>query len=263
MSKKRFMIVTCVAIALFGIMTMTGCGGGDTEPTEPKIKTSIDPKNWARVEDYAVYETEPIEVEPEETTPVETEPTVEETEPVTEEPQSTPAVYYNVAKDMSRAFVTADFGQFFIGEDSFNILTLTIADLEGMGFVKGEVEKNSGVGYQYFFDGHKYTKDGTVIYIDADADGVIRAIKITTPGVAVLDNTVSINMDLNNFYDAIENVLNEGETIGRMIPAEGVKSYSHLASAGYRAVIACTTDGVQEIAIFAEDYVSTWGPISN
>lgn len=267
MNKKTIISSACLVFALFSLATMTGCGGKDEE-VAPAIKTTIDQKNWARVEDYRVYNTEE-ETEPVETTPIETEaPVIEEppvtTEPVVEETQPpAPTVYYNVAKSMSRAFVTADFGELEIGKDSFNLLTTTVADLEEYGFVKGNVEKNSGVSYQYFFDGYKYTKEDVVLYIDADENGMIRAIKIVNPGITVVGDKVAVDMGLNNFYDAIESVLAEGENLGRMTPAEGVKSYTHLASAGYRAVFTCTTEGVKEIAIFVEDYVSTWGPITN
>ena len=259
MSKRKFIVLICVCAALCAIMTMTGCGGGNTEPTEPKIQTAIAPKNWARVEDYAVYETEPVPTEAvvEETAPVpeETEPPVVETQP--------PAVYYNVAKDMTRAFTTGDLGELYIGEDNINLLTATVSDLEALGFVKGDAEKNSGIRYQYLFDGFVYTKDSTSIYVDADENGLIRGIKLTNPGVSIINNTISVGMDLNNFYDAIEQSLAEGENIGRMIPAEGVNSYSQVASVGYRAVFTCMSDGLKEIAIFNEDYVSTWGPITN
>lgn len=262
MNKRNILSIVVLVVALLVITTMTGCGG-EPEPTEPKIKTTIDPKNWARVEDYAVYETEAVETEPEETEPVVTEPVIEETEPPVEETEPVALVYYNVAKDATRAFITADLGEFFIGDESFNILTLTTAELESKEFVKGDAVKNSGVGSQYFFDGYQYSKDNSILYIDADENGLIRAIKIVDPGVAILNNTVSINMELNSFYDAIEAVLADGDNLGRMMPAEGVKSYSYMVSAGYRAVFTCTSDGLKEIAIFAEDYVSTWGPITN
>lgn len=266
MSKKKIIAVVFLCIAMFGIVTMTGCGGAEAEPTEPRIKTTIDPKNWARVEDYAVYETEPVV---EETEPAPTEAVVEETAPVPEATESPvvetqpPTVYYNVAKDITRAFTTGDLGELYIGEDNINLLTATVSDLEALGFVKGDAEKNSGVRYQYLFDGFVYTKDSTSIYVDADENGLIRGIKLTNPGVSIINNTISVGMDLNNFYDAIEQSLAEGEHIGRMIPAEGVNSYSQVASAGYRAVFTCTSDGLKEIAIFVEDYVSTWGPITN
>lgn len=266
MNKKMIISSVVLCVAMLFVVTMTGCGGQSTEPTEPRIKTTIDPKNWARVEDYAIYETEPVETAPTEEAPTVTEPVATEapTEPAVEETEPpAPTVYYNVAKSMSRAFVTADFGELQIGKDSFNILTTTVADLEEYGFVKGDVEQNFGVSYQYFFDGYKYTKEDVVLYIDADENGMIRAIKIVNPGITVVGDKVAVDMGLNNFYDAIESVLAEGENLGRMTPAEGVKSYTHLASAGYRAVFTCTTEGVKEIAIFAEDYVSTWGPIEN
>lgn len=265
MSKRKISIVICLCIAMLAIATMTGCGGANTEPTEPKIKTTIDPKNWARVEDYAVYETKPEATEAPTEAPVVTEPVVEETEPPVEEtePPAPVAVYYNVAKSMSRAFITGDFGEFNVGDDTVNLLTATTADLEALGFVKGDAEKNSGVKYQYFFDGFKYTKDDIVLYVDADENGIIRGIKINSPGISIVGKTVSVGMGLTDFYDAIEASLAEGESLSRMTPAAGVNSYTHLASVGYRAVFTCTTDGVQEIAIFVEDYVSTWGPIEN
>lgn len=265
MSKRKFAIVICLCTALIAIATMTGCGGASTEPTEPKIKTTIDPKNWARVEDYAVYETEPAATETPVETPAETEPVVEETQPPVQEtePTAPAAVYYNVAKSMNRALITGDFGELVIGEDTINLLTATTADLEALGFVKSDAEKNSGVKYQYFFDGFKYTKDDINLYVDADENGSIRGIKIDNAGISVVNNSVSVGMGLTNFYDAIAASLADGENVGRMTPAEGVKSYTHLASVGYRAVFTCTTEGVQEIAIFVEDYVSTWGPIEN
>ena len=235
--------------------------------TEPRIQTVIPPKNWARVEDYAVYEnavveeTEPV-VEEAPTEPEVTEPVVEETEPpvqVTEPPK----VYYNVAKDMKRSFVAGDLGDLIIGDEQFNLLTAGVTDLETIGFTKGNVEKNSGVSYQYFFDGYKYAKDDVILYVDADSNGTVRGIKVVNPGIALFNNTVFVGMGLSDFYDALEAVLDAGESISRMTPADGVKSYTHVASANYRAVFTCTKNGVQEIAIFAEDYVSTWGPISN
>ena len=135
MSKKKLGILICLCVALFGVATMTGCGAQNTEPTEPKIKTTIDPKNWARVEDYADYgveeETTPVE---ETTAPVEeTEPVVKETEPAPTEPAPTepPAVVlYNVAKDNNkRYFLASDLGELNIAGEKVNLLTLNVSDL--------------------------------------------------------------------------------------------------------------------------------------
>lgn len=265
MTKKKIIAITCICIALFGIMTMTGCGGGDTEPTEPKIKTTIDPKNWARVEDYAVYEdaTEPTETTAATQAPTEPEATeapAQETQPAETTPP--PAdVYYNVAKDMTRAFISSDLGTIYMGETPFSFLTNGVAELEDAGFSKGAAEKNSGVGYQYFFDGYKYSGENGTIYVDADSKGEIRAVKITDGAIAVVDAKISVGMPLKDFYDAIESVVSEGN-ISRVTPSGVTKSYTHIASAGYRAVFTCTASGLQEIAIFVEDYVLTWGPIS-
>ena len=268
MSKKRIFAVAFLSLAMFGVMTMTGCGGSGQEEAAPKIKTTIDPKNWARVEDYRVYEdaesTEPEETAPVEIVPSPTDPVIEETEPVVEETKpAAAAVYYNVAKDVSRPLVTVDLSKLTIGEDSFDMMFDTVSDLEALGFVKGDVEKNSGVNSQYFFDGYKYTKDNYIVYVDADEDGIVRAIKLTQPGVDIVDGKIAIDMALSNFYDEVEAILAEGENVARMTPASGVKSYTQLSSVGYRVIFTCTTDGIQEIAIFADEYVSTWGPISN
>ena len=271
MSKKKFGILICLSLALVGMMAMTGCGSSDTEPTEPKIKTTIDPKNWARVEDYAKYstaeeETESAENEQEPIVPELTEPVVEETEPAPTEPAPTeaPVVLYNVAKDNSkRYFLASDLGELNIAGETVNLLTMTVGDLEAMGFVKGDAEQNSGVNSQYLFDGFAYTKDTVTLYVDADEAGIIRGVKISNVGVAVLGDSISVNVALNNFYDALEAAADAETSISRMSPAAGRKNYEHVASLGYRAVFTCTVDGVQEIAIFTEDYVNTWGSISN
>ena len=270
MNKKKFGILICLSVALLGITTMTGCGTQNTEPTEPKIKTTIDPKNWARVEDYADYPTEeivePTEGEQEPIAPETTEPVVEETEPVTTEPAPTepPVVLYNVAKDNSkRYFLASDLGELSIAGEKVNLLTLNVSDLEAMGFVKGEAEQNSGVNSQYLFDGFAYTKDTLILYVDADENGTIRGVKIADVGIAVLGDAVAVDVALNNFYDALEAAADAETSISRMNPAAGRKNYEHAASLGYRAVFTCTTDGVTEIAIFTEDYVNTWGSISN
>lgn len=280
MSKKSIAVLV-LSLAALGITTMTGCGSGVTEETEPAIKTVIDPKNWARVEDYQDYgitdETEPTTSQidiPLTTEATEPEPTVEETEPPTE---PTPEVYYTVAKDNYGVLITSNLNDINISGIDYNLMTMNVSDLEEAGFIKGEAERNSGVNSHYLFDGYQFTKnqdmgedsDGMTtpetISVDADEDGNIRAIKFSDINTmaSLLETELFVGVDLNTYYDLIESVASPGEQVLRLEPADDVTIWNVLSSLGCRAIVACTSDGVSEIVVFTEDYVQSWGPISN
>ena len=264
--KKKVLTVICLILAMFSIMTMTGCGGGETEPTEPKIKTTIDPKNWARVEDYKDYDvpvetvepevTEPVVTEPVETEPVETEPVVEETEPA-------PEVLYSVAKEGKSVMLSISLSDVMFGEDAVNLLTASMDDMEAMGFAQGEAVQNSGVWSQYLFDGFSYTRADETIAIETDDAGSIVGLKLLSERSSLMEGKVHVGMTLESFYDEISNVLAPEHTLARMTPADGVSLYLQFNSPGYRALVTATSEGVTEIAIFAEDHVLSWGPIQN
>lgn len=252
--KRIIFLVT----ALFAIMTMCACGKKEAAPL---IDTTITPQNWAIAEDYGKYEV-PVESEPTvednlptedvvEDIPEETEPVIEETEPEEE--------YYAMAKDDWGTAVEADLTKFTHNgvEYSLNELTLDVITND-WGMTEDTPISESGIMSDFVFEGYTYMNfdDASIVHVDADEDGNVRAIRFLNGDFKFLDGQAYPGMDMGAYYDIVE-----PWGVARFMPAEGVTASHGLKTDEASAYVRIGDNMMIDFFLFKADYINSWGPI--